>query len=43
MFWSNPGREDMRVRFRKDGVLMHYRDIPRRFRSSVVSRIEIIS
>ncbi len=39
---SNPGR-DMRVRFRKDGVLVNYLDLAAKFRRAVVSRIKIMA
>ena len=39
----NSGGKDVRVRFRKDGVLVHYLDIPARFRQAVISRIKIMS
>ena len=38
-----PGNRPSRVRFRKDGVLAPYTDIPANFRSAVVSRIKIMS
>jgi type II secretory ATPase GspE/PulE/Tfp pilus assembly ATPase PilB-like protein len=37
------GARPIRVRFRKDGVLYHYSDIPERFRDALVSRIKIMS
>ena len=40
---SYPSGKDMRVRFRKDGVLVPYLEIPYRSRSAVVSRIKIMS
>jgi type II secretory ATPase GspE/PulE/Tfp pilus assembly ATPase PilB-like protein len=39
----NPGEKDVRVRFRKDGALVTYLEIPARFRTAVVSRIKIMS
>ena len=39
----NPSGKDMRVRFRKDGVLVPYLEVPYRFRSAVVSRLKIMS
>ena len=39
----NPAGKDVRVRFRKDGVLVPYLEIPHRSRSAVVSRIKIMS
>ena len=40
---SNAGARSVRVRFRKDGVLVDYLDIPARFRGAVISRIKIMS
>jgi type II secretory ATPase GspE/PulE/Tfp pilus assembly ATPase PilB-like protein len=40
---SNPGGKGTRVRFRKDGVLVTYLDMPARFRRAVISRIKIMS
>jgi type II secretory ATPase GspE/PulE/Tfp pilus assembly ATPase PilB-like protein len=40
---ANPGGRSMRVRFRKDGVLVNYLEIPARFRSAVISRLKIMS
>jgi type II secretory ATPase GspE/PulE/Tfp pilus assembly ATPase PilB-like protein len=37
------GSKPIRIRFRKDGVLYHYSDIPARFRDALVSRIKIMS
>ena len=39
----NPAGRDVKVRFRKDGVLVPYLEIPYRSRSAVVSRIKIMS
>lgn len=39
---SMPGTRPGRVRFRKDGVLMPYTEIPANFRSAVLSRIKIM-
>jgi type II secretory ATPase GspE/PulE/Tfp pilus assembly ATPase PilB-like protein len=39
----NPAGKDVRVRFRKDGVLVPYLEIPHRSRSAVVSRLKIMS
>ena len=38
-----PGDRPSRVRFRKDGVLSTYTDIPSNFRSAMISRIKIMS
>jgi type II secretory ATPase GspE/PulE/Tfp pilus assembly ATPase PilB-like protein len=40
---ANPGGRSMRVRFRKDGILVNYLEIPARFRSAVISRLKIMS
>ena len=40
---SNASGKDMRVRFRKDGVLVTYQELPSRHRSAIVSRIKIMS
>jgi type II secretory ATPase GspE/PulE/Tfp pilus assembly ATPase PilB-like protein len=40
---SNVGARNVRVRFRKDGVLVTYLEIPARFRSAVISRLKIMS
>ena len=40
---SNPAGKDMRVRFRKDGVLVTYQELPSRLRGPIVSRIKIMS
>jgi type II secretory ATPase GspE/PulE/Tfp pilus assembly ATPase PilB-like protein len=37
------GKKPTRVRFRKDGVMMHYSDIPANFRTALVSRLKIMS
>jgi type II secretory ATPase GspE/PulE/Tfp pilus assembly ATPase PilB-like protein len=39
----NPGGKSVRVRFRKDGVLVTYLEIPARFRSAIVSRLKVMS
>jgi len=39
----NPAGKDLRVRFRKDGGLVTYLELPYRFRSAVVSRLKIMS
>lgn len=38
-----PGRKNTRVRFRKDGTLTDYLEIPSNYRSAVISRIKIMS
>ena len=40
---TNPGGKDMRVRFRKDGSLVVYLELPAKFRKAVVSRIKIMA
>jgi type II secretory ATPase GspE/PulE/Tfp pilus assembly ATPase PilB-like protein len=40
---ANPANRDMRVRFRKDGVLVPYLELPSKFRKAVVSRIKIMA
>jgi type II secretory ATPase GspE/PulE/Tfp pilus assembly ATPase PilB-like protein len=40
---ANPGGRNVHVRFRKDGVLVNYLDIPARFRAAVISRLKIMS
>ena len=37
------GNRPTRVRFRRDGVLQHYSDIPANFRNALVSRLKIMS
>ena len=39
----NPAGKSVRVRFRKDGVLVNYLEIPARFRSALISRLKIMS
>ena len=39
----NPAGKSVRVRFRKDGVLVNYLEIPARFRSAIVSRLKVMS
>ena len=38
-----PGTRNLRVRFRKDGALVSYLEIPAKFRTAVISRIKIMS
>jgi type II secretory ATPase GspE/PulE/Tfp pilus assembly ATPase PilB-like protein len=40
---ANPTGKNMRIRFRKDGALVTYLDMPSRFRKAIVSRIKIMS
>jgi type II secretory ATPase GspE/PulE/Tfp pilus assembly ATPase PilB-like protein len=37
-----PGREKVRIRFRKDGVLKPYLELPHTYRAAVVARIKIM-
>jgi type II secretory ATPase GspE/PulE/Tfp pilus assembly ATPase PilB-like protein len=39
----NPGGKNVRVRFRKDGALVTYLEMPARFRTAVISRLKIMS
>ncbi len=39
---SRPGKESTRIRFRKDGGLVHYFDVPANFRNALVSRLKIM-
>jgi type II secretory ATPase GspE/PulE/Tfp pilus assembly ATPase PilB-like protein len=39
----NASGKNVRVRFRKDGALVNYLEIPARFRSAVISRLKIMS
>ena len=40
---ANPGARNLRVRFRKDGALVTYLEIPAKFRTAVISRIKIMA
>ena len=40
---SQPGEENVRVRFRVDGVLQEYLQVPARFRRALISRIKIMA
>jgi len=40
---AQPGNKPSKVRFRKDGVMAAYSDIPAKFRTALVSRIKIMS
>jgi type II secretory ATPase GspE/PulE/Tfp pilus assembly ATPase PilB-like protein len=42
-FESSANQKDLRVRFRKDGILQHYLSIPDRFRGAIISRLKIMS
>ena len=39
---SHPGREKVKIRFRKDGVLHPYLELPHNYRSAMVARIKIM-
>ncbi|MFN2643796.1 MAG: GspE/PulE family protein [Burkholderiales bacterium] len=39
----NAAGKTVRVRFRKDGALVNYLDIPARFRNAIVSRLKVMS
>ncbi len=38
----SPGREKVRIRFRKDGTLRQYIDLPSSYRNALISRIKIM-
>jgi len=40
---TNPGNHETRIRFRNDGVLVDYMNLPANLRAAVVSRIKIMS
>ncbi|WP_395137900.1 ATPase, T2SS/T4P/T4SS family [Schlegelella aquatica] len=37
-----PGREKVRIRFRKDGLLQPYQELPHTYRNALISRIKIM-
>lgn len=39
---TQPGREKLRIRFRRDGVLKPYLELPHTYRSALVARIKIM-
>ena len=39
---TQPGRERVRIRFRRDGVLKPYMDLPHTFRAAIVARLKIM-
>jgi len=39
---THPGREKVKVRFRKDGQLKPYLDLPHTYRSAIIARIKIM-
>jgi len=40
---SYPGREKIRIRFRKDGVLRTYLELPANYRNAMIARIKIMA
>jgi len=40
---TNPGRKNVTIRFRKDGQLQDYLEVPASFRSAMVSRLKIMA
>jgi type II secretory ATPase GspE/PulE/Tfp pilus assembly ATPase PilB-like protein len=40
---ANPGAKHLRVRFRKDGAMVTYLEIPAKFRTAVISRLKIMA
>ena len=40
---SYPGREKIRVRFRKDGLLRTYLELPANYRNALIARVKIMS
>lgn len=38
----SPGQEKTRIRFRRDGSLVHYKEVPASYRSPLVTRIKIM-
>ena len=40
---SLPGNRGTQIRFRKDGALLHYLDLPTTFRNALISRIKIMA
>ncbi|MDT8998744.1 ATPase, T2SS/T4P/T4SS family [Paucibacter sp. APW11] len=39
---THPGREKLKIRFRKDGVLQPYLELPHTYRSAMIARIKIM-
>ena len=39
---SQPGREKIRIRFRKDGVLRTYLELPHTYRNAMIARVKIM-
>ncbi|HKY92952.1 MAG TPA: ATPase, T2SS/T4P/T4SS family [Nevskiaceae bacterium] len=40
---SNPGKQNTRIRFRRDGDLIEYLELPPAYRAAVVSRIKVMA
>jgi len=40
---SYPGREKLKIRFRKDGVLVPYLELPHNYRSAMLGRIKVMA
>jgi type II secretory ATPase GspE/PulE/Tfp pilus assembly ATPase PilB-like protein len=40
---AHPGRQDTKIRFRQDGELVHYLDVPASYRHALTSRIKIMA
>ncbi|MEY4766224.1 MAG: hypothetical protein RI907_2897 [Pseudomonadota bacterium] len=40
---SYPGREKLKIRFRKDGVLVPYLELPHHYRSAMLGRIKVMA
>ncbi len=38
-----PGKKNIRIRFRKDGIMVDYMELPPKFRNAILSRIKIMS
>ena len=39
---THPGREKLRIRFRKDGTLKGYMELPHTYRSAMIARLKIM-
>jgi type II secretory ATPase GspE/PulE/Tfp pilus assembly ATPase PilB-like protein len=40
---THPGRTKIRIRFRKDGVLSHYLELPHTYRAALIARLKIMA
>jgi type II secretory ATPase GspE/PulE/Tfp pilus assembly ATPase PilB-like protein len=38
-----PGKKNIRIRFRKDGIMVEYMELPPKFRNAILSRIKIMA